>query len=63
MHRWVGGWWGGLEGVGQQDTGSEGGNALPSPRDRSLKANILPLGPTGTGWEGGMGRGRHLECL
>lgn len=40
-----------MEGGGQQDPGSEGVNALPSPRDRSLKANILPLGRTGTGWE------------
>lgn len=44
------GWWGGLKGSGQQDTSSEGVNALPSPRGIYLKAKILPLGSMGTKW-------------
>lgn len=41
-------WWGGSKGSGQQDASSERMNALPSPRGRSLKAKILPMGSMST---------------
>ena len=46
----AGGWWGESKGNGQQDTSSERVNALPSPRGRSLKAKILPVGSMSTKW-------------
>ena len=55
------GWWGGLKGIGQQDTSSEGIHALPSPRGKSLNAKILPLRSRGTQM-GGEGWTGHLQC-
>lgn len=46
----AGGWWGESKGSGQQGTSSERVNALPSPRGRSLKAKILPMGSMSTTW-------------